>query len=324
MERSGSMEHSFRPSKYYLTFGPNEPAYHVKPGDIVTATTVDARGYDSKGRRITEEEKQSSPTTVYDSSNPLVGPFYVDGAELGDTLAVNVERIALNRPTAWSGTLPNFGSLTEESPGRLFLLNEPLNETQIQWEIDLNRNLGVMRLSESKLKTAEIRLHPFIGCIGVAPRFGRVEPALTPGEYGGNMDCVETKEGSNLFFPVFVQGGYLAFGDIHAAQGDGEICGIALETTAEVRLRFDVIKGKAINWPRFEDKDWIMVAGSAKPLMDAFKIAHYELLNWLVQDYGFDKWEGFQLLSQVGRCRVGNVVDPLYTVVAKFPKQLLP
>jgi acetamidase/formamidase len=180
-----------------------------------------------------------------------------------------------------------------------------------------------MELPGSKLKKAEIPLHPFIGSIGVAPRFGRVETALTPGEYGGNMDCIETKEGTTIYFPVFIKGGYLAFGDVHAAQGDGEICGSALETTGEVKLHFDVIKGKTIGWPRFEDDEWIMVAGSSKPLMEAFKIAHYELLNWLVVEHGFQRWEGLQLLSQVGRCRIGNVVDPRYTVVAKFPKKYL-
>jgi len=318
------MEHKFKPSKYYLTFGPNEPAYHIKPGDAVTAPTVDARGYDSRGIQIAEEERQRDPTTIFNPSNPLVGPFYVEGAELGDTLVVKIGRIALNRRTAWSRIVPRFGSFTEEAPGRRFLLNEPLEERVFQWKLDVERNIGTLDLMGSRLKRVEIPLHPFLGSIGVAPRFGRVETALTPGEYGGNMDCVETREGATLCFPVFVQGGYLAFGDVHAAQGDGEICGVALETTAEVKLRFDVAKGRAIQWPRIEDEEWIMVAGSARPLMDAFKIAHYELLNWLVTDYGFDKWEGFQLLSQVGRCRVGNVVDPFYTVVAKFPKRFLP
>lgn len=318
------MEHRFKPSKYYFTFGPNEPAYRVKPRDTVVVSTVDARGGDSEGKKILEEAKQTSPGTLLNSSNPLLGPFYVEGAELGDTLVVKIERISLNRQSAWSGVRPHFGSLTEEVPDRRLLLNAPLEDRTFPWELDLRRSVGIMELPGSKLKKVEIPLHPFIGSIGVAPRFGRVETALTPGEYGGNMDCIETKEGTIVYFPVFVKGSYLAFGDVHAAQGDGELCGSALETTAEVKLRFDVVKSKAIEWPRFEDDEWIMVAGSSRPLMEAFKIAHYELLNWLVTDYGFQRWEGLQLLSQVGRCRVGNVVDPRYTVVAKFPKKYLP
>jgi len=190
--------------------------------------------------------------------------------------------------------------------------------------LDLERKIAILEMSKSRLKRVQIPLHPFIGSIGVASKFGKVETADTPGDYGGNMDCIETAEGSTLYFPVFTQGAYLAFGDVHAAQGDGEICGVALETTALITLRLDIVKSKAIEWPRFEDPEWIMVAGSSRSLIEAFKIAHYELLEWLVMEYGFDKWEAFQLLSQIGRCRVGNVVDPLFTVVAKFPKRFLP
>lgn len=318
------MEHRFNASKYYYTYGPNEPSYHIKPGDVVIASTVDAGGNDSEGVPIPEEMKQRSNTTIFRQSNPLTGPFYVDGAELGDTLVVEIDGIILNRPTAYSRIGPHFGCLTEEVPGRRLVLNEPLKETYFNWKLDLERNIGYLELPGSRLKRVEIPLHPFIGSMGVAPRFGRVEMALTPGEYGGNMDCVETQDGVKLYFPVFVRGGYLLFGDIHAAQGDGELCGVALETTAEVRLRFDVIKEKEIEWPRIENEEWIMTVGSSRPLMEAFKIAHYEMLQWLVTEHGFDKLEGLQLLSQVGKCRVGNVVDPCYTVVAKFPKKYLP
>lgn len=318
------MEHRFKPSMYYLTYGPNEPAYHVKPGDVVIAPTVDAGGNDSRGISIPDEMKQKSPGTVLRQSNPLTGPFYVDGAEPGDTLVVKIEEITLNRSTAYSRIAPHFGSLTEEAPNRSLLLNEPLKQRYFHWDLDLERNMGFLNLPGSRLKRVGIPLHPFLGSIGVAPRFGRVEMALTPGEYGGNMDCVETRTGATLYLPIFVQGGYLVFGDVHAAQGDGELCGVALETTADVRLYLDVIKGKTIFWPRIEDDNWLMTAGSSRPLMEALKIAHYEMLEWLVTDYGFEKWEGLQLLSQVGRCRIGNVVDPNYTVVSKFPKEYLP
>lgn len=318
------MEHRFTPALYYLTYGPNEPAHHVKPGDVVITTTVDAGGLDRNGDRIPDEMRQKARGTELRQSNPLTGPFYVDGAELGDTLAVKIEEITLNRPSAWSRVGPHFGSLTEEAPGRRLLFNEPLPQTRFQWELDRERMVGSLELPKSAIGRAEIPLHPFLGSIGVAPRFGRVEMALTPGEYGGNMDCPEARQGATMYFPVFVEGGYLVFGDCHAAQGDGELCGVALETSSEVRVRLDIIKGKAIEWPRIEDEDYIMVVGSSRPLMEAYKIAHHELHRWLIEDYGFDRWEGLQLLSQVGRCRIGNVVDPKYSVVAKFPKKYLP
>jgi len=318
------MEHKFKPSKYYYTFGPHEPALRLKPGDMLITDTVDARGYDSKNNPIPDGMKQRSEDTKYYPANPLVGPFYIEGAELGDTLIVKIKRITLNRNTAWSRNNANFGSLTEEGPGKKLLLNKPLDEQYFPWSLDLEREVAILDLGRSRLGRIEVPLNPFIGSIGVAPRYGCVETSLTPGEYGGNMDCVETREGTTIYFPIFVKGAYLAFGDVHAVQGDGELCGTAVEATAEVVLEVDVVKVKMIEWPRFEDDEFIMVAGSSRPLMEAYKIAHVELINWLVNDYGFDRWEALQILTQVGTCRVGNVVDPKYTVVAKFPKKYLP
>jgi len=322
--RSLKMEHRFKPSKYYYTFGPNEPALRLKPGDRLITETVDARGYDSNGKPIPEEMKQTSQDTEYYAANPLVGPFYVEDANLGDTLVVQIKRITLNRNTAWSRILPNFGSLTEEGPGKRLLLNKPLEERYFHWTLDLEKKVAILKLERSRLNIIEVPLRPFIGSVGVAPRYGRVETSLTPGEYGGNMDCVETREGTTIYFPVFVKGAYLSFGDVHAVQGDGELCGVALETSAKVTLKVDVVRGKMIEWPRFEDDEFIMVAGSSRPLMEAFKIAHLELIDWLVADYGFERYEALEILTQVGTCRVGNVVDPNYTVVAKFPKRYLP
>lgn len=127
-----------------------------------------------------------------------------------------------------------------------------------------------------------------------------------------------------IYLPIFHEGAYFYFGDGHALQGDGEICGSGLETTMDVALQFDVIKGRTIDWPRFEDADHLMVAGSGRPLVDAFRIAQVEPIEWLVEDYGFDMLDAYQVVSQAGVTRVANVVDPNFTVVAKFPKKFLP
>lgn len=321
---SQSRVHRLTPQTYYYTFGPNEPALTIRPGDVVVAKTRDARGYDQDMELLPEELKQRSDVTQYRESNPLVGPIYVEGAEPGDILAVQIKRIQLNRDYAWSRHIAHFGSLTGETPGRELLLNEPIPEDLFDWQLDLERNVANLELKRSQLGSVEIPLHPFLGSIGVAPRFGRIEMSLTPGEYGGNMDCVETKQGTTLYLPVWVRGGYLAFGDVHAAQGDGEICGVALETTAEVELQVYVLKDVSADWPRMEDAEHIMTAGSGRPLMECVRVAQVELVKWLVNGYGFDRWEAWQLNSQVGTMRIGNIVDPSYTVVAKFPKRYLP
>ena len=315
--------HRLEPKLFHTTFGRNEPALHVAGGDTIIAETRDARGNDKHGAPLPDSMRPRSDGFEYSPSNPLVGPVYVEDAEPGDALVVHIEKIELNRATAWSSHSPNFGSLTGEQYARRLLLNDPLPRKLFNWSLDLKRRIGTLELTESRAKRIELPLHPFIGSIGVAPRYGRVETALTPGEYGGNMDCVETRQGTTIYFPVWARGAYLAFGDIHAAQGDGEVCGSALETTAEVTLQVEVKKQWALDWPRLEDADFLMTTGSLHSLLDAVRVAQVEMLNWLTGEYGFDKWEGWQVISQASTMRIGNIVDPNYTVVVKFPKELL-
>jgi len=312
------------PEMYYYTFGCHEPALRIRSGDCVITETRDCYGYDPERNPIPEYMKHQVPGIMLKESNPVVGPIYVEDAEPGDLLAVNIQRIRLNRDFALSQQGANFGSLTGERPGHTLLYNDPIRTVWYEWKLDLERHVGTLELPNSRLKRVEIPLKPFIGTIGVAPRFGRVEMTLTPGEYGGNMDCPETCEGTTLYLPVWTKGAYLSFGDVHALQGDGEISGTALEVTAELTLQVEVLKGRKAEWPRLEDKTHIMVAGSTRPLMDCVRLAQMELLSWLVEDYGFQREEAWQLSSQVGSMRIGNVVDPCYTVVAKFPRSCLP
>jgi amidase len=315
--------HRLETKSFFTTFGRNEPALSVQSGDTIIAETRDARGQDQRGEPLPESLKPRADGFEYSTSNPLVGPVFVQGAEPGDVLAVHIDKIALNRASAWSSHSPNFGSLTGEQSARRLLLNDPLPRKLFEWKLDLERRVGILDLSASRAKRIELPLHPFIGSIGVAPRYGRVETALTPGEYGGNLDCVETCEGATIYFPVWARGAYLAFGDIHAAQGDGEVCGSALETTAQVALRVELHKNKTIEWPRLEDREYLMTTGSLHSLIDAVRVAQVEMLDWLMREYGFEKWEGWQVLSQAGTMRIGNIVDPNFTVVVKFPKALL-
>lgn len=316
--------HYLEPRIYYYTYGPNPPALRIQSGDTVVAETRDAFGMDAHGDPLPEEMKHRQTGTQLRESNPAVGPVCVQGAEPGDQLAVRIERIALNRSWGRSAQSPNFGSLTGEGPGRALLYNPPIEKIWYDWQLDLERQVGTLELPNSRLKKAEVPLHPFIGSIGVAPAFGRVEMTLTPGEYGGNMDCPDTCAGTTLYLPVFVEGAYLAFGDIHALQGDGEVNGTAVEVTAIVTLNIQVVKQKKASWPRLENDTDIMVAASTRPLMDCVRLAQIELLEWLMQDYGFQREEAWQLMAQVGTMRIGNVVDPCFSVVARYPKAFLP
>jgi acetamidase/formamidase len=316
--------HALEPKQYNYTFGVSEPALRIESGDTITAETRDAMGQNALGDPMPEEMKQRIPGTSLKESNPAVGPIYVEGTEEGDMLAVHIQEIRINREFALSKQSQHFGSLTGEGPGHLLLYNQPIADEWFEWKLDLERNTGTLELPKSRLGRVEVPLAPFIGSIGVAPRYGRVEPTLTPGEYGGNMDCVETQEGTILYLPVWVAGAYLSFGDIHAVQGDGEVNGTALEVTAEVTLGIDVLKAKSSDWPRLEDDSHIMTIGCTRPLMDCVRLSQIELLSWLERDYGFQREEAWQLMAQVGTMRIGNIVDPKYAVVSKFPKRYLP
>ena len=316
--------HHIEPDVYYYTYGPHPPAITIHSGDTVVAETRDALGYDAQRNPMPEAMKQPSAGTTLKESNPVVGPVYVEEAEEGDLLAVHVRHIRITRDVAISKQNTHFGSLTGEGVGHRLLFNDPIPTIWYDWDLDLERGVGILELPNSRLQRVEAPLAPFIGSIGVAPRFGRVETTLTPGEFGGNMDCVDTGEQTTIFLPVWCKGAYLSFGDVHALQGDGELNGTALEVPAQVTLDIEVLKGRQADWPRIEDKTHIMVAGSTRPLMNCVRLAQIELLRWLVSEYGFQREEAWQLNGQVGSMRIGNVVDPCYTVVAKFPKRYLP
>ncbi len=318
----------FRPEHYHTTFGPHEPALTIQPGDEVVTWCRDARGFDEDGEPLDLTRLAGPEGARQRAGNPQTGPFAIEGAEPGDSIAVHLLDVRPTRDWAWSTTPGTFGFFSiEEGTGPLNFAEPRWTDPDRQsfrWELDLERGIARLPLERSRIDAIEIALHPFLGCLGVAPEHGETIRSLTPGHHGGNMDCPQVRAGATIHLPVYLPGALLLMGDCHAAQGDGELCGSALETSCRVRFRVDLHRGREIRWPRVEDDEHIMAIGSARPLRDAFAAAHVELLRWLVDDYGFDRLEAYQALSQVGTARVGNVVDPAYSVVARFPKSLLP
>ena len=299
----------FEPAQGVPTFAVRDPVLRIKPGAIVQTRTFSKPGdyYERTGGPWPGE----------------VGPFYIEGVTPDDTLVVRILRLRPNRDRAVSAVNPG-GISAVAGDARTRMLNDPLPARRFEWRLDLTRNVGILDIPASASKRIEIPLRPMLGRLAVAPANGEAFGGLWPGNFGGNMDASDAREGTTVYLPVFYEGAYFYFGDGHALQGDGEICGSGLETTMDVTFQFDVIKGRRIRWPRMEDADDIMVAGSIRPLVDAFRIAQVELIEWLIEDYGFDRMDAYQVVSQGGHTRVANVVDPNYTVVAKFPKRLLP
>lgn len=297
-----------QPGAYQYTFGPYaEPIARVARGETVVIRTIDAFG----DLLVSEEQSPSSILGPY--LNPQTGPIFVEGAEPGDTLVVKIEAIEATRDWAVSCLVPYFGGLT--STALTTTLQPPLPERV--WRYQRTASGGYAWRDEWEIPWA-----PFFGTIGVAPHIEAIS-SLAPGAHGGNMDVPETTVGNTLFFPVHHTGALFHVGDAHAAQGQGELCGVALEIAARGTFTFDVIKGQRIAWPRIESPEAIMVVGSARPMEDAARIAYAELVGWLERDYGFDRLDAYQLLSQAGGLTVGNMVDTNYSLVASCPKRYL-
>jgi acetamidase/formamidase len=299
----------FDPTHGVQTFARREPILRVRPGAIVETRTFSKPGdyYERAGGAWPGE----------------VGPFHIEGATSDDTLVVRILKLRPNRDTAVSAVNPG-GISAVAGDSRTRMLNDPLPARRFVWRLDRARNVGILDLPNSASKSIELPLRPMLGRLAVAPAGDEAFGGLWPGNFGGNMDTPDAREGTTVYLPIFHPGANFYFGDGHALQGDGEIAGSGLETTMDVTFQFELIKGRRIRWPRMEDADDLMVVGSVRPLVDAFRIAQVELIDWLVEDYGFERLEAYQVVSQAGHARIANVVDPNYTVVAKFPKKFLP
>jgi len=302
---SGEVHH-FKAIQGCQTYAVREPILRIKPGDILETNTLYSDFFTEKDGPWPGE----------------VGPIYVEGASPNDTLVVKIIKIRPNIGTGRSGTSRVYGSLTATHATPM--LHEPVPEKKFIWKIDAQKMTATLDLPNSRMKQTQLRLIPMLGRLATAPPGDQAIHGSVPYNFGGNMDTSDAREGAIVYLPIFHEGAYFYYGDVHALQGDGEITGSGIETSAEITLQIDLLKDKKIEWPRLENDEFIMVAGSIRPLMDAFRIAHVEMVKWLESDYGFDRWEALQLLSQVGSARVANVVDPNYTVVAKFPKMYLP
>jgi acetamidase/formamidase len=302
---------------YFTYCYAHPPAMRIAPGDTVVTKTRDA-----SNEVFSVTDKTLNPKIDLTKVNPQTGPFYVEGAEPGDTLVVRFDKIAPNRDWGWGGSIPYFGALAPEY--KTAMITDPVPDILFVWRLDRQKNVGILDLPKSKVGKLEVPLRPFLGTVGTAPSGKECLSSLVPGPHGANMDFNEVVSGVTMYFPVFEPGALFMVGDGHAAQGDGEVDGAAIETSMDVQFTVDLIKGKKINWPRLVNDNLIMSIGSTRPLIDALRIACVDLVNWLVADYGFDKIEATQLLGQTAQLEIANVVDPQYSVACQLDKKYLP
>ena len=307
--------HRYVPKQEELkyTFATAPPVMHLKPGDVLETWTerADSNLLQKPGDWFPPDRRP----------NPNTGPFYIEGAEPGDTLVLHLLQVEPAAPVAVGYAGPGFGALTQTryTP----TLDKPYPPRLWFYRIDLQARTVEFSALDSDFKV-KLPLRPFLGCLGVAPAADEARATIVPEFFGGNMDTPEVRAGTTVYLPVNVPGALLYLGDGHAVQGEGEIAGTAAEIQMSVTLRVDLLKGRRITTPRLEDDTYLMAVGSYRPLEDAMRIASRELIQWLVEDYGLSALDAYELLSVAMESNVSQLVDPNYTVLVKIKKDYLP
>jgi acetamidase/formamidase len=307
------------PEQYAFTFGGVAAVRKVRPGSVLRLWTDDAFCGAIRSPGDLPSARLTMPFV-----NPQTGPFYVEGAQPGDTLVLHIAGLSPARSFGASCTIPFFGGLT--GTDRTATLQDPLPERTWIYEVDSERRTVGFAALGGDLRV-ELPMDPMLGTVGVAPAAGEVRSSLVPDAFGGNMDTPEMRAGVTCYLGVNVEGALFSVGDGHYRQGEGEACGTAVEGAMNVTLLVDLVKGHAPPWPRLESDSHLMVVGSSRPLEDAWRISQAGMVGWLRDLYGpaaMDTMDAYQLLSQLSEAPLANVVDANFSALAKVPKALLP
>ncbi len=302
-----------KPDQLKYTFATSPPVLYLKPGDRLETWTESALG------DYLNEPGDTLPPDF--RPNPNTGPFYIEGAEPGDTLVVRLIKVEPAKDLGVGIAGPGFGALTQTpyTP----MLDKPIPERTWFYRIDIGAGTVEFSALDSDFKVS-LPLRPFLGCLAVAPAAEEARSTTVPGFFGGNMDTPEVRPGTTVYLPVNVPGALLYLGDGHAAQGEGEIAGTAVEVAMNVTLTVDLLKGRRITVPRLEDDTHLMTVGSYRPLEDAMRIASHELIEWMVEDYNLSTLDAYELLSVAMESSISQLVDPNYTVLVRIRKAYLP
>jgi acetamidase/formamidase len=305
---NGPQVHDFAPSEYHREMSSTaKPVLHLWPGDTLHTTSIDAGGSDQ------------SSAVVSAGGDPLTGPFYIEGAMPGDLLVVKINKLRLNRDWAISDKGLVSRAMTQEYRARI----KP-DFTETRWRLDREKGTATPEKPSENLKNLVLTVHPMLGGIGVAPRSSDPPiPTIDSGYAGGNLDFTQICEGTTIYLPVLQPGALLYVGDGHALQGDGELNGVALETSLDIELTVDVVREKSISGPRAEDKDYLMSFGLSGSLDAAFSRATSDLAIWLQNDYNLPSADVAELLGTSIQYNIAEVADRNVAIVAKFPKRVL-
>lgn len=303
--------HDFKAHSHYGWDNSLTPIAEVDSGQTITYEIMESSG----GQFNKQSTSEDVAKLDFGKVNPVSGPIYIKGAEPGDTL--EVEMVDFRQlDWGWTAIIPGFGLLADdfkEPAMKTFDLTRP-NTTEFLHGIDLF-------------------IKPFPGTIGVAlPEPGN-HSVVPPRKNGGNMDIRHLTRGTKLYLPVWVEGALFSIGDTHAAQGDGEVCGTAIEASMETTVRFKLHKGKTIAEPRYEipgpptpeadSKGYYVTTGHGEDLMEASRNAIRYMIEYLVDTYGMSDQDAYMLCSVAVDLRISEIVDaPNWLVSAFLPKAI--
>jgi len=298
------------------TFGGVKPLKRIQPNTRIVTWTEDC--FDGA---VKTQRDLPSKVMAPGHDNPQTGPFFIEGAEQGDTVAVHIIKLEPARPYAVSSCGPGFGALVPTD--QTAVLGPDLPETTWRYDIDVKANVARAKSQDGR-HSWSVPMAPFLGCMGVAPAGGEVRTTIVPGPFGGNMDCPEVRAGNTVFLGVNVPGALLSFGDGHYAMGDGEIMGAAIEGAMNVEVVVELIKKKFTAVPRIENANEVMFVGSGRPLEDTARGAFRAMVRWVREKTGLTELDAYQFVSQTAKAPIIQLVDPEYTVLVKIDKRRLP
>ena len=299
----------FQPTSYSNKFSSAlAPVLKINSGDTVATSSADAIGIDKNGNRVANR------------GNPLTGPFYIEGASRGDVLAITLHSVQLNRNYATT-----LNALIPKLLPKSIAMKTWRSAKLVKWHLDLEQNTGTPPDSLTRLKNLKIPLHAFLGCVGVASDGNKPANTGASGAYGGNMDWRYATSGATVFLPVFHEGALLYLGDGHAAQGDGELNGDALETSMNFSFSVQVLKKSdfPLETPMMENADYLMFFGIESSLDQALKTATTHLQNWLQKQYALSLAEISQVVGPAIEYRIPKIAASKVEIVAMIPKKLL-
>jgi acetamidase/formamidase len=284
----------------------NKPVMTIFPGDVVHTSTPDAGGVDAKGEH-------------FGGVDANIGPFYVEGALPGDTLAVHLLKVRTNRATAHQGTRINAHAVSAA-----YLVGAHYDPAVTgDWTLLPEKGIAVPAHPSEHMKNYSVPLKPMLGCISVAPAGDEQFRGTDLGPYGGNMDYNDNVEGTTVLLPVFHPGALLGMGDGHAAMGDGEVTGSALETSLDVDFSVEVIRGDSSGMVRAETKDYLVAFGVSGSVPESIQVATSQLATWMKKKYGLTDSEVAILFAATLKYDITELVDSQYNVAAKVPKSVL-